>query len=106
MSPRITYSTACVLQALARGFRYGFDIMEFTALPSGTVYPILRRLEAHGLVTSSWEDGDGRSEARPRRRYYDLTDAGREQLELARAKLVPRKRIFDDLARGPGASDA
>ena len=45
---RITYPIACVLQALASGFHYGFDIMEFTGLPSGTVYPILRRLDEAG----------------------------------------------------------
>ena len=40
MSPRLnlTYPTALVLQALARGFHHGFDIMDATGLPSGTVY--------------------------------------------------------------------
>jgi hypothetical protein len=53
---RITYNEALVLQALARGLRYGFEIMDLTALPSGTVYPILRRFEHGGLVSSSWEE--------------------------------------------------
>ena len=50
MTPRISYPGACVLQALFKGSRYGFDIMDFTGLPSGTVYPLLRRFEDHGLV--------------------------------------------------------
>ncbi len=44
--PRITYPGACVLQAVSRECRYGFDVMDFAGLPSGTVYPILRRYEA------------------------------------------------------------
>jgi PadR family transcriptional regulator PadR len=52
---KITYSTVLVLEALARGYRYGFDILDATNLPSGTVYPILRRFENEGLVTSQWE---------------------------------------------------
>ena len=51
----ITFSTGQVLQALASGYHYGFDIMDATGLPSGTVYPILRRLDGEGLVQSRWE---------------------------------------------------
>jgi PadR family transcriptional regulator, regulatory protein PadR len=47
---RLTYPTALVLQALLDGHHHGFDIMEVTGLPSGTVYPILRRLDAEGCV--------------------------------------------------------
>lgn len=73
----LTYPTALVLQALARGFHYGFDIMDATGLPSGTVYPILRRLDREGLLESSWEKPRiAQDEQRPPRRYYDLTAAG------------------------------
>ena len=59
-------STILVLQALARGFRYGFDVMDATELPSGTVYPILSKLEAAGLARSAWEDARiARREKRP-----------------------------------------
>jgi DNA-binding PadR family transcriptional regulator len=50
----LTYPTALVLQALANGFHHGFDIMDATGLPSGTVYPILRRLDREGLLASEW----------------------------------------------------
>ena len=58
MSPRLnlTYPTALVLRALSRGFHHGFDIMDATGLPSGTVYPILRRLDREGLLQSNWEE--------------------------------------------------
>jgi PadR family transcriptional regulator, regulatory protein PadR len=75
--PRITYPTAIVLHAVASGFRYGFDIMDASGLPSGTVYPILRRLEDAGLLRSRWEKIEtARDEQRPPRRYYQITGAG------------------------------
>ena len=74
---RLTYPTALVLQALLDGRHHGFDIMDATGLPSGTVYPILRRLDAEGYVRSRWEkDGVARKEQRPPRRYYELTAGG------------------------------
>ena len=70
-----------ILQALAQGHHFGFDVMDATGLPSGTVYPALRRLKAMGLVESSWEeDAKARRSNRPRRRNYRLTRLGREQL--------------------------
>ena len=73
----MTYPTALVLQALARGFHYGFDIMDATGLPSGTVYPILRRLDREGLLESAWEkQADAQREQRPPRRYYAITASG------------------------------
>jgi PadR family transcriptional regulator PadR len=75
---RLTYPTTLVLQALLHGHHHGFDIMDATGLPSGTVYPILRRLDAEGCVRSRWErDGEARKEQRPPRRYYELTTQGR-----------------------------
>jgi len=86
---------ACVLQALAGERHYGFDIMELTRLPSGTVYPILRRFEKNGLVRSRWESSrKARNEARPRRRYYELTSLGRKALSLAVERLRQHERIF------------
>jgi DNA-binding PadR family transcriptional regulator len=67
-----------VLQALLDGVHHGFDIMDATGLQSGTVYPILRRLDAEGLVRSRWErDTVARREQRPPRRYYELSAGGR-----------------------------
>ena len=80
----ITYPTGLVLQALARGYHHGFDIMDATGLPSGTVYPILRRLDREGLLESRWEEhADAQREQRPPRRYYALTSAGERMLASA-----------------------
>jgi PadR family transcriptional regulator PadR len=101
MSPRLnlTYPTALVLQALARGFHYGFDIMDATGLPSGTVYPILRRLDREGLLKSTWEKQvTAQREQRPPRRYYEITNAGEAML----AEAVERYRALDHaVARTP-----
>jgi DNA-binding PadR family transcriptional regulator len=48
-------------------------------LPEGTVYPVLHRLEAEGLLASSWSDGSGR-----RRRVYRITRRGRTALATRR----------------------
>ncbi len=81
---RITYPTAIVMLAVSRGLSYGFDIMEATGLQSGTVYPILRRLEAGGMLRARWEAaGNARDEQRPPRRYYQITGAGSRALRDA-----------------------
>jgi DNA-binding PadR family transcriptional regulator len=77
----LTYPTALVLQALANGYHHGFDIMDATGLPSGTVYPILRRLDREGLLAGEWEKAAAaQREQRPPRRYYAITPAGAEML--------------------------
>ncbi|HVS63193.1 MAG TPA: PadR family transcriptional regulator [Thermoanaerobaculia bacterium] len=97
MSRRIhlTYSTGVVLLAIARGRRYGFDIMDASGLPDGTVYPALRRLEEAGLLESSWEDeGTATAQGRPARRYYRLTGAGEEALSKALERYHGLARVF------------
>ena len=77
----LTYSTAVILQAVANEYRYGFDVIDITGLPGGTVYPALRRLEDAGHLTSTWEkEGIARAEPRPPRKYYELTTKGKSQL--------------------------
>jgi PadR family transcriptional regulator PadR len=94
--PALSYTGLFILQALAQGHRFGFDIMEITGLPSGTIYPALRRLEALELVTSDWEkDLQARKEGRPRRRYYELTKAGKQQLSEAEARYRAVGRLFE-----------
>jgi DNA-binding PadR family transcriptional regulator len=77
-----------VLHAVASGTAHGFDIIEVTGLPSGTVYPALSRLERDGLIASSWEEtAVARAERRPRRRYYAPTRAGVAALNAALTQL-------------------
>jgi DNA-binding PadR family transcriptional regulator len=98
--PALSYTALFVLQALAQGYRFGFDIMDATSLPSGTVYPALRRLEAMGLVESSWEEDEkARKASRPRRRNYQLTRAGREQLAEAEARYRAVSKLFTKRSR-------
>lgn len=103
--PNISYHGALVLQALARGYCYGFDIMDFTRLASGTVYPILRRYEAQKLVRSRWETYEAaRTEARPRRRYYELTGTGKAALAQALERLLLHQHVFGELSTTPAPS--
>jgi PadR family transcriptional regulator PadR len=94
-TPSLSFTGLFVLQAVSQGHRFGFDIMEITGLPSGTIYPALRRLESLALVTSGWEqDAKARKEGRPRRRYYELTAAGRKQLGEAENRFLAVNRLF------------
>jgi DNA-binding PadR family transcriptional regulator len=93
--PALSYTGLFVLKAVAQGYHFGFDVMEATGLPSGTVYPALRRLEALKLVESHWEDDESAREAnRPRRRNYKLTRAGREHLREADARFFAVSKLF------------
>ncbi|HSG09218.1 MAG TPA: PadR family transcriptional regulator [Longimicrobiales bacterium] len=99
---RMTQVTALVLLAVARGHRHGFDIMDACGLPSGTVYPALRRLDKAGLLRSGWEDAEtAHAQGRPRRRTYALAALGRDALGEADAKLDEVRRLIADL--GPTA---
>jgi DNA-binding PadR family transcriptional regulator len=84
---RMTYATALVLEAIDQGHVYGFDIIDATRLRSGTVYPLLRRLEECGLVRSKWERiGEARRANRPARKYYELRSAAASVLDVARER--------------------
>lgn len=97
---RMTHATALVLQALANGHAYGFDVMDATGLPGGTIYPALRRLEAYGLVQSHWEDGRvAQEQGRPSRKYYRLTEEGGAALQQA----AERFRLVGILGAQAGA---
>ena len=97
----LSYNGALVLQALSQGFAYGFEIMRAAHLPSGTVYPLLRRLEAAGLVDSRWEEADrAHDEGRPPRRYYRATPDGRKALAEARERVRAQQTLFGEGAIG------
>jgi DNA-binding PadR family transcriptional regulator len=71
----MTLSTQLVLRTLmvdpAREM-YGLELCAEAGLPSGTIHPILARLEKVGWLRSRWEEVDPVEERRPRRRYYRL----------------------------------
>lgn len=89
-----TYPTTIILQAVSNGYLYGFDIMDATGLPGGTVYPALRRMEKAGLVASQWENHEiAQREQRPPRKYYEITASGESSL----AEAVKRFRLIENL---------
>lgn len=90
----LSLGSIAILQAIASGSRFGFDIMSATGLTSGTVYPALDRLEQIGLLRSHWEDEAlAHAEGRPARRYFALTPKGRAALTAARDKVLRSIRI-------------
>jgi len=95
-----------VLVADPAAQHYGYDLMKTTRLPSGTLYPMLARLQQEGLVESQWEnqrpDGDGR----PPRKYYRLTAEGARvaRLELAAAPAPPGRTRHVAARPAPGTA--
>jgi DNA-binding PadR family transcriptional regulator len=92
--PRITFQTAAVLQVMLTQpthRHYGLQIAEQTHLPTGTIYPILARLEKAGWISSTWEERDPSELERPRRRLYLLTGHG---AQAARAALADAHRLI------------
>lgn len=101
MAPRMTMATRVVLGTLLSDVEaewFGSQIGRIAGLPSGTVHPILARLEGLGWVESRWEDIDPSTEGRPARRYYRLTRSGAAQ---ARQALDVVRRPLPGLAARP-----
>jgi PadR family transcriptional regulator PadR len=84
---KLSHTAAMVLQAISAGYVYGFSVMEVTGLPSGTVYPALRRLERDDWIHSQWEaQASADAEQRPPRKYYKMTREGKAVLEASRRR--------------------
>lgn len=77
----------CVLALLEVRPRFGLELVRDLAAEDGlltsdgTVYPLLNRLRDAGLVTSEWHDAEGQRA----RRYYSITEAGRQAVTEFRA---------------------
>jgi PadR family transcriptional regulator PadR len=88
----------CVLRVVADGPTYGYAIAArlagagLGAVKGGTLYPILTRLETEGLVSSSWEAGDGG----PGRKFFTLTATGEQALQ----ERADQWRVFTERAAG------
>jgi DNA-binding PadR family transcriptional regulator len=93
--PQLSHTAAMILQAIDAGFVYGFSVMENLGLPSGTVYPALRRLERDALIRSQWEKQSiADAELRPPRKYYRITAAGGYALKAARRRYPLLERLL------------
>src|ERR1700731_3503375 len=108
---KLSHTAAMILKAIGAGHIYGFGVMEVTGLPSGTVYPAMRRLERDSLIRSRWEKQSiADAEQRPPRKYYTLTTSGRTTLEAAEkrypllAKLVPAV-VLQNAAQNAGQAE-
>ncbi len=85
--PKLSHTAAMILRAIGAGHVYGLRVMEVTGLPSGSVYPAMRRLERDGLIRSHWERQSlADAEQGPVRKYYRLTRAGGKALEASRKR--------------------
>jgi PadR family transcriptional regulator, regulatory protein PadR len=98
---RISRETLLVLERFLMrpgDWRYGYELSRETGLKSGTLYPILMRLENHSLLEARWVMTE---EGVPPRHTYRLTPTG---LELARAKLTgaQAQRLFQQPSFGRG----
>jgi PadR family transcriptional regulator PadR len=97
--PFLTWEVRKVVHALLQahnGELYGLELAKAAQLPSGSVYPILARLEQAGLIQSSWEDIDPRKEGRRPRRYYCLTSRG---FKVAQNALTETCQFFELMPR-------
>lgn len=85
--PRALLAHSALAIIAAEGTTYGYRILQrlgeagFGTIKGGTLYPILGRLEADGLVTSHWGEGEGG----PGRKFVSITDAGRAEIERLRS---------------------
>jgi PadR family transcriptional regulator, regulatory protein PadR len=85
-----------ILEVIGQGPSYGYEITQtvmersngYFELKEGSLYPALHRLERQTMLRAFWREADGR-----RRKYYELTDAGR-------AELAERKRSWLSFAAG------
>ena len=87
--PKMTLQTQLVLRAMLENPThelYGLQISQAAGLATGTIHPILARLEGLGWLESRWEDINPAEEGRPRRRYYRLSSDGAERARRALAE--------------------
>lgn len=89
----------CVLSLLNKQDCYGYDVSEFLSrhidISDGTVYPILRKLKAEGLVTTYLSEESGG----PPRKYYKLTGLGRKEYKAAREEWLGFVKTVQDLLK-------
>ncbi|SDL33271.1 Transcriptional regulator PadR-like family protein [Lentzea albidocapillata subsp. violacea] len=96
---RIGKATVDVLEVLLATDepRWGLEIIKLTGRPSGSVYPLLDKLERAGWVTSTWDDDAERRG--PRRRMYRLTADGAAEARRVVARAAPAPRFVPRAAQ-------
>jgi PadR family transcriptional regulator, regulatory protein PadR len=84
-----TFKVLGILLSRPREEISGAEVARATKLASGTLYPILLRLEKAGWVESNWETGDPHKLGRPRRRFYRITAEGARGAQFAFQDIFP-----------------
>lgn len=109
VGPRMTLPTQLVLRAMVADpakEMYGLEIGQAAELASGTIHPILARLEGCGWLESRWEDADPKRAGRPRRRYYRLTPHGLQYAVNALARVHTPAPLLSRLNPGLASGGA
>ena len=92
----------CILSLLKRGNSYGYDVSDFLTkhmdLSDGAVYPILRKLKDDGLLTTYLSEESGG----PPRKYYTLTQLGREVYETEKKDWLAFAKIIEKILEEDG----
>lgn len=100
-----TMLEACVLAVLSKEETYGYkltqEIMKLVSISESTLYPVLRRLQKNGMLSVRDEPYMGRN-----RRYYHITEYGRNQLEMYKKEWENYKEVIDRIMIGGVADDA
>ncbi|MDR3050394.1 MAG: PadR family transcriptional regulator [Oscillospiraceae bacterium] len=95
----------CVLSLLHQGDRYGYEVSEYLAnridIADGTVYPLLRKLKGDGLVSTYLSEESGG----PPRKYYALTQLGRDTYQTDRADYLAFAQAVAELLTDEPAED-
>ena len=90
----------CVLSLLHKRDCYGYEISDFLSrridIADGTVYPLLRKLKADGLLTTYLQEESGG----PPRKYYRLTELGKETYQKDRAEYLEFAQAIQALLEG------
>ena len=90
----------CVLALLERRDWYGYEISDYLArkidIADGTVYPLLRKLKSDGLLSTYLQEESGG----PPRKYYSLTELGKENLNAGREAYLQFSRVVNDMLEG------
>ena len=90
----------CVLALLERRDWYGYEISDYLArkidIADGTVYPLLRKLKSDGLLSTYLQEESGG----PPRKYYSLTELGKENLNAGRDAYLQFSRVVNDMLEG------
>jgi len=89
----------CVLKALSDGESYGYkiikDVSAYIDISESTLYPILKKLEKAGFVTTYTQEYQGR-----KRKYYSITESGKEQMQYLNKEWLSYRDTIDGIIEG------